>query len=137
MNNKYLTILEQELNEVTIHKTSELRKKFVSLVKDKFSDNGGFLVMEAGDKKYKITQDDLQNFHRYKLLAKNNKGIRVTNKGIACAMGVEVGSNEDDTKYTVNFLKTKFKDLFPPKAPEKDFMKWIIATQKELKSIKV
>jgi hypothetical protein len=138
MSNRLVKIVEETLNELTIDKKSEIRKKFLTLIKAKFSDGGMFMTTEAGDTRVKVTPEDIQTFQRYKLLSKKGKGVKLTNKGVACAMGLPVTSNEGDDKYSVEFLKSKCKELFPKvKDTEASFMKWIVATQEEIKGIKV
>jgi len=122
---KYVKLVENLLSEVKIDKTSLIRKKFVVMVKKNFLGNDNLFVTE--DDTLEIGSDDVKAFFKYKLLDKQPEGIKVTNKGIACAMGVDVNSNEDDSNYSVDTLKAYAEKIFAPNDLDK-FKKWIIAT---------
>ena len=128
---EYLNVLNEalaQINELKISKTSEIRKKFVKLVKDKFVDGNGTFVMELEEDEEEIvvTPNDIQAFFKYGLIVKNGNEIKLTPKGVACAVGVEVDTNGDgniDAEELKSFVDKEF-------APEKalKLKNWITGT---------
>jgi len=127
-----LTESDEIINELKINPTSSIRKKFLKLVKQKFIENGNNLIVhevEETNEEEPITADDIKLFLAYKLLKKVGNVIKVTLKGIASALGMEVDSQEDDSNYGKDVIKNFALQKYGSNT-EKVFKKLVIVTSR-------
>jgi hypothetical protein len=108
MNNEYVDLLEQYINEHILSTTSEIYSKFVGLVQNVFVKRAekGEKILSASKKPKLPSQEDLMLFKKYRLLVKEKDTILLTKKGLMYATGKSVYSNKDpDDKDFAEHLK--------------------------------
>lgn len=88
----FLETEEKVLDEININPTSVISKKFMTLVRAHFLPKKKNL--DESIENNKITKSDILMFMRYGLLEKIKDKVKLTAKGLACAVGMTVNTNK-------------------------------------------